>query len=455
MTPHWGIDIDDQVCFTKLYRKMMRTVLFLIFALSMGMEVHGQQLVGGGEANPHLKTNQKSLAQFLDMRFGMFIHWGPVSLRGTEIGWSRGREVPFEEYDHLYEEFNPALFDAAEWVRDLKNAGMKYIIFVSKHHDGFVMWDSETTDYNIMSTPFKRDILMEISKECERQGVLFGTYYSVCDWRHPDYPVEHKRGARENADMEAYIVYMKAQLRELVEKYKTRILWFDGEWEKPWTHEMGQDLYRYLREMDDELLINNRVDKGRAGMEGVSKSPRFAGDFATPEQKIGAFDTKTPWESCITICKQWAWKPNDQLKSEEECIHTLIRTVGGDGNLLLNIGPMLDGRFEKRQKDRLAEIGDWLEIYGETIYETRGGPIEPDHWGVSTSKGNKIYLHVLDEEVEDLIIEDFDYDLISAKMFHSEDELTYTLKDNKLSLQVPADPKPVIDRIVVLETAQP
>ncbi len=426
-------------------------IILVLLAASIGAK--SQQLVGGGEANPHLMTNQRSLQRFLDLRFGMFIHWGPVSLRGTEIGWSRGREVPFDEYDALYKEFNPTLFDAAEWIGDLKNAGMKYIIFVTKHHDGFVMWDSETTDYDIMSTAFNRDILMEISLECEKQGILFGTYYSLCDWRHPDYPYEQNRGERSNADMQKYIGYMKAQLRELVEKYHTRILWFDGEWEKPWTHDLGMELYRYLREMDDELLINNRVDKGRNGMEGISKSPRFAGDFATPEQKIGAYDTLTPWESCITICNQWAWKPNDKLKSEEECIQTLIRTVGGDGNLLLNIGPMLDGRFEQRQKDRLAGIGSWLESYGESIYGARGGPVAPAKWGVSTRKGNKVYLHVLDAGATELEIDGFERRVISAGMYGTAEAVECHQKEDRLVIALPnTDDKP-IDRVVVLETS--
>jgi len=424
---------------------------FLFFLLLLlNNHAGAQNLTGGGEANPQLLTNQKSLLKWQELRYGMFIHWGPVSLQGTEIGWSRGREVPFDEYDQLYKEFNPEKFDAREWVSLIKKSGMKYLIMVSKHHDGFVMWDSRTTDYDIMSTPYGKDVLENLSKECKKQGILFGTYYSICDWRHPDYPVEHNRtGQKKNAGMERYIAYMKAQLKELVEKYQTRILWFDGEWEDPWTHEMGMDLYRYVRSLDDEILINNRVDKGRRGMEGLSESNRFAGDFATPEQQVGRFDTLTPWESCITICTQWAWKPEDVLKTKEECIQTLLKTVGGDGNLLLNIGPKPDGTIESRQKDRLLEIGEWLFQYGETIYGNRGGPIPPQQWGVTTEKKGKVYVHLLENESQ-IRIQNFPYEVLSAQLFEKQRKIEYKLENKELFLLIQEMPDKPIDTIVEL-----
>ena len=408
----------------------------------------GQSLQGGGEANPKLKTHQKSLEEWRALRFGMFIHWGPVSLMGTEIGWSRGSQVPFDVYDQLYKEFNPVHFDAGEWICLLKSSGMKYLIFVSKHHDGFVMWDTKTTDYNIMSTPFKRDILKEISEECKKQGILFGTYYSIADWRHPDYPLEHNReGRKENADMNAYIEYMKVQLKELVQQYHTKILWFDGEWEEPWTHEMGMDLYKFVRELDDEILINNRVDKGRQGMEGISISDRFAGDFATPEQQVGRFDTKTPWESCITICTQWSWKPDDSLKSKEECIQTLIKTVSGDGNLLLNVGPKPDGTIEKRQADRLREIGLWLKDHGHTVYQTRGGPMPPLQWGGFTQSADEIFIHVL-EERNQIVLNSIDLTPESISIIGDDKALRFREKGNHARIYLPPGSFDGIDLIL-------
>ena len=174
--------------------------------------------------------------------------------------------------------------------------------------------------------------------------------------------------------MDRYRIYLKNQIRELVDGYHSRLLWFDGQWEKSWTHADGMDLYAYARSLNDSLLINNRVDKGLGGPPRPGDVETYAGDFGTPEQEIGALDNVHPWESCITIGTQWSWKPNDSLKTVKECIQILAKTAGGGGNLLLNISPMPDGRFEQRQIDRLAGIGDWLGRYGESIYGTRGGP---------------------------------------------------------------------------------
>ncbi len=343
------------------------------------------------------KTNEKLLKEFQDMKFGMFVHWGPVSLKGTEIGWSRGKEVPADEYDNLYREFNPVNFDADEWIKILKAAGMKYFIITSRHHDGFSLWPTGYSDYNIMNTPYSRDVLMEMKEACDKHGILFGTYYSISDWKHPLYPLGSLGGTtkKETGDMERFVPLIKEQTKELVEKYQSRIMWFDGEWEEPWTHEMGLDLYDYLKELDENILINNRVDKGRKGMEGITISDEFAGDFATPEQRVGNYNIEQPWESCITLCTQWSWKPDDTMKSTEECLFTLLKTVGGGGNLLLNVGPMPDGRIEPRQAERLKEMGNWLKKYGESVYGTAGGPYKPTDWLASTRKGSSIYIHLL------------------------------------------------------------
>lgn len=429
----------------------MKYILFLLIVLSSVGSA--QTLSGGGEANPNLGTHPDALRRWQHLRFGMFIHWGPVSLRGTEIGWSRGREVPIAEYDQLYTEFNPVLFNADEWVTTAKSAGMKYIILVTKHHDGFALWDSDHTDYDIMAGPFKRDIVWEISRACKRHDILFGTYYSILDWYHPDYPIElqdGKRAGKPDANMQKYIPILKGQVRELVEQYDTQILWFDGEWEDPWTHEMGMDLYAWARGFYNELLINNRVDKGREGMDGVSKGAQFAGDFETPEQRVGAYNPETPWESCITIAKQWAWKPNDQLKSAEECIRTLVQTAGGDGNLLLNVSPMLDGRLEQRQIDVLTEVGDWLQLYGESNYGTRGGPIPPQEWGVTTYKGDKVFVHVLYPQPE-ILLPGFSEPITSARMSESGESLSFSMTEAGLALTLPDTAPDVVDRIIVLQ----
>lgn len=336
-----------------------------------------------------------------EARFGLFIHWGPVSLKGTEIGWSRGAQVPADEYDRLYQQFNPTNFNADAWVRVAKEAGMKYLVITSRHHDGFSLWDTRQTDYNIMRSPFQRDVLRELSQACRRHGIKFCTYYSLCDWWHPDYPLGSPGGRTEkpNPNMDRYVDFMKKQLAELIVNYgPLGILWFDGEWEKPWTAERGEDMYRYLRAMQPSLIVNNRVAKGRAGLAGVSPKDVFAGDYDTPEQTIGKYQDQRPWETCMTICQQWAWKPNDNMKSLKQCLQTLVLCAGGDGNLLFNVGPMPDGRIEPRQVERLREMGAWLKKHGESIYGTRGGPYLPSSDLASTRRDKSVYLHVFNWE---------------------------------------------------------
>ena len=361
-------------------------------------------MTGGGEANPQLRTNAAALKNWQEMRFGMFVHWGPVSLKGTEIGWSRGREVPIPEYDSLYLKFNPVLFNADEWIGLAKEAGMKYFVITSKHHDGFSIWPSKHTDYDIGNTSFKRDVLKELEVACQKQGILFGTYHSILDWKHPHYTTRYRDPRPvEGSDMKIYKEFLFNQVKELVMDYHTNILWFDGQWEPSWTHQDGMELYKYIRDMREDILINNRVDKGFKSMAGMTNSiAKFAGDFGTPEQRIGSFDKENPWESCITVGEQWAWKPNDKLKSPQELIQTLIRTVAGDGNLLLNVGPMPDGRIEPRQVDLLKAVGAWLKVNGEAVYGTRGGPFMPGDHLASTHKGQFIYLFVLNPSLREI-----------------------------------------------------
>lgn len=398
------------------------------------------------------QTIKQPIKEFQDMKFGMFIHWGPVTLRGTEIGWSRGHQVAMEDYDNLYKEFNPVLFDADRWVKTLKDAGMKYLVFTTRHHDGFSMWDTKLSDYNIMNSPYQKDVLMELKNACDKYGIMFGTYYSICDWRHPNYPLSRIKGVdKPEADMEKFYAFIKGQTKELIEKYDTKILWFDGEWEKPWTHEYGQDFYQYLKDLNKNVLINNRVDKGRKGMEGITVSNEFAGDFDTPEQRIGTFNIETPWESCITICNQWAWKPNDKMKSLDQCLQTLLKTVGGGGNLLFNVGPMMDGRMEQRQIDRLKEMGDWLKKYGESVYGTTGGPYNPTDWISSTRKGNKIYLHLFNLEKEEFKIPAPRNAKVVKCSIMNGSQLQFSENKKGLTIQIPNDKKQEIVTTIILD----
>ena len=326
-------------------------------------------------ARPEAVENWRSL------RFGMFIHWGPVSLSGREIGWSRGRQTPVEEYDSLYKRFNPARFNADEWVAAAKDAGMKYIVLTTKHHDGFCLWNTRHTDYSIMNTPFGRDVVKELSEACRRGGIRFGAYYSTCDWYHPDFPLASPGGRkqRERHDLDAYTDYMKSQIHELLVNYGPLIcMWHDVP--QKFDARRGAGVVNLERAIQPDILVNNRTG--------------HRGDFSTPEQRIGGFNMQRPWETCMTICRQWAWKPNDRMKSLAVCVQSLLRTVGGDGNFLFNVGPQPDGLIEPRQVKRLKEMGEWISRHSEAIYGTRGGPWKPTTLISSTRKGDKIYLAV-------------------------------------------------------------
>jgi len=444
----------------------MKRPAILFFCLFCLIQLQAQYS-GGGEANPELKTNEVALEKFRDMRFGMFIHWGPVSLRGEEISWSRGREIPISEYDQLYKEFNPELFNAEEWVKVAKAAGMKYIIITSRHHDGFSLWDSQFTDYDMASTPYRKGILKDLAEACKKEGIEFGTYYSICDWYRSDYPVEYpasdysfrkekEMDAATQKQMDQYITFMKNQLRELIEDYSTFLIWFDGEWEWAWTHEMGMDMYASLRGLKDDLLINNRVDKGREGMEDKTRDPSFAGDFATPEQSIGAFDRDYAWETCMTIGKQWAWKPDEKLKSGKECIHTLLRTLGGDGNLLFNVGPMPDGRIEERQVDRLKEMGQWISLNQEAVYGTRGGPYLPAKNLVSTYKENKIYLYLLESPGKKLMLPPEEgFKILNVSFLKDDSSVPMERVKDGILLTLPASLPDKMATVLVLELDRP
>lgn len=377
--------------------KKFRLLLLIFFITPVFLIAQSTTEVAGS-----IKKNKKIMDRFMDLRFGMFIHWGPVTLRGTEIGWSRGSTVPVAEYDNLYKEFDPVLFNADAWVKTAKDAGMKYLTITAKHHDGFCLWPSKYTNYTISNTPFKKDVVGALANACKKEGLKFCIYYSVLDWHQPDYPL-HLPGDTESdpkADMRKYIIYMKNQLKELITNYHPYMLWFDGNWEKPWTQEMAVDMYNYIKKLDPDVIINNRL--GKTNHESLTEES--VGDYATPEQKIGKLNMDYPWESCITICNQWAWKPNDKMKSLRQCIQTLASTSGGNGNLLLNVGPMMDGRIEARQVQRLKEIGEWLKTYGDAIYHTEGGPFKPDSIFASTRKNNKIYLHLFQLQNRELII---------------------------------------------------
>ncbi len=403
---------------------MKRLLLVLVIAGVVGGDFRLRAAARNQDKTQGVQESQSErdarMAWWRDARFGMFIHWGLYAVPAGDYNGKRTKEIgewimswaniPRAQYEQFAPRFDPEKFDAAEWVRTAKDAGMKYIVITSKHHDGFSMFDSAVTRYDIVdATPFKKDPMRALADECKRQGLKFAFYYSIMDWHHPsqyvDAPDKDPTAGNGQTKMREgkkpeYVEYMKAQLKELVTKYDPAVLWFDGEWVDWWTEEDGQDLYNYVRSLKPGILINNRVGKGRKGMEGLNKSDRvYAGDFGTPEQQIPASGLPgVDWESCMTMNDTWGFKSyDDNWKSSERLIRNLVDIVSKGGNYLLNVGPTAEGLIPAPSVERLGAIGQWMKVNSEAIYGTTASPFTTQlTWGRATRKGNTVYLHVFE-----------------------------------------------------------
>jgi len=387
------------------------------------------------------------MAWWREARFGMFIHYGPVSLTGKEISWSRANSnpkcpnkgpTPVEVYDNLYKEFNPTNYNAADWTDVAKAAGMKYVVLTAKHCDGFLLWDSKVDAYNIMATPFQRDLCAELARTVRADGLKLGWYFSPMDWRDPDFRTER------NA---AFITRMQGQLSELLHNYgRMDVIWFDYDGREAVYDQAGT--YVLVKKAQPQIIINNRLDLSTGNKNTELLSP-FA-DYYTPEQRIGSYDDQRPWETCMTLGRQWSWRPDDNIKSAAEVISILARTVGGDGNLLLNVGPMPDGRIAPRQVEVLKQVGAWLTRNRDSIYGTRGGPWKPSRAIASTRKGKAVFIHLLRAEDGRFELPDLSRKVLSASLMNG-GPVKFTQGVGKLRLtfdQAAIDP---LDTVIRLE----
>jgi len=403
-------------------------------------------LTGAAEPRPWdmLTAKPEVVEAWQDMRFGMFNCWGPVSLTGLEIGWSRGAPrggefrvcqgqgpTPVEVYDNLYKKWKPDHFDARQWVQIGKDAGMRYMIFLVKHHDGFCLFDSKLTDYKSTGpeSAWKVDVMKQVADACHEGGLKLIVYYSQPDWHHPDYRTRHH---------DRYIKYLHGQVRELLTNYgRIDGFWFDlGGSPKDWE---TVKLIKMMRTLQPWLIINNRCG--------------LPGDFDTPEQRLGAFRLDRPWETCMTLGTQWSWKPNDKIKSLKECIDVLVTCAGRNGNLALNTGPMPDGRIEPRQAERFREIGAWLKQYGQSIYATRGGPF----WGpgcLTTRKDKTVYVHVLKWYTDDLVLPAIPRKIVSHEVLTGGTATVRQAADG-VEISVPPEHRQTLDTIIILHLDGP
>lgn len=408
------------------------------------------------------KENLDNREWFQDAKFGLFIHWGVYSTMagGGDMGiaeWIMHRkEMTIEQYEQLPDFFNPIGFDPAEWVKLVKEAGMKYITITTKHHDGFAMYDSEISDYNIVdATPYGKDIIGMLKEECDRQGVKLFFYYSQLDWHHPDYFPRGNTGTHsgrpEKGNWDNYIDYMNTQLSELLTNYgEVGGIWFDGMWDKwdaPWQLEKT---YSIIHAHQPATLIGSNHHKMPFPGEDFQM---FEKDL--PGQNTIGFNqtdiSDLPLEMCETMNGSWGYNIKDQeFKSTGFLIHLLIKAAGKNANMLLNTGPMPNGKIQPANVATLKEMGEWMKKYGETIYGTRGGPVEGD-WGTTTVKEGTIFIHVMDETVSELEIPLQGQKIRGVTQFDTGEKVSYKRKGDAVVITVPEHEK-MVDYILVLTT---
>ena len=336
------------------------------------------------------------MAWWRDARFGMFIHWGIYAVPAQGEWYMTTAKVPRATYEKFADPFDPKHFDADRIASVAHDAGQKYLVITAKHHDGFCMFATKTTKYNVVdATPWHTDPLALLAPACARHDVKFCCYYSIMDWHspdqvpaktepadHPTYNPTHFASAAAKAD---YVAYMKAQLKELITQYHPGVIWFDGQWMHGWTAADGRDLLAYLYQLDPQLIVDDRT--GGAG-----------GDYGTPEQHIPADGLGYDWETCMTVNDNWGFAADDHsFKPADKLLRNLIDIASKGGNYLLNVGPTPDGEIPQPEVDRLLAMGTWLKANGAAVYGTTAGPFKTQlPWGRATRHGHTLYLSVFD-----------------------------------------------------------
>ena len=350
------------------------------------------------------EENLKSRQEFRDARFGIFLHWGLYAMLATGEWTMTNNNLNYKEYAKLAGGFYPSRFNAAEWVAAIKASGAKYICFTSRHHEGFSMFHTQYSDYNVVdATPFKRDILKELADECHKQGIRLHLYYSHLDWYREDYPWGRTGRGTGRPDAKGnwptYYQFMNNQLTELLTNYgPIGAIWFDGWWDQDLNPDFDWQLpgqYELIHKLQPACLVGNNHHQVPFEGEDIQL---FERDLPG-ENKAGLSGqdvSSLPLETCETMNGMWGYKITDQnYKSVKTLIHYLVKAAGKDANLLMNIGPQPDGCLPEVAVQRLKEVGEWMQTYGETIYGTRGGCITPHDWGVTTQKGNRLFVHIL------------------------------------------------------------
>ena len=403
-------------------------------------------------------ANLAARRAFQDARFGLFIHWGVYSVMADGEWVMQNRRIAARDYEKLAGLFNPTEFDPAEWVALAKAAGMKYITITSKHHDGFAMFDSKVSDYDVVDrTPYHKDVLKMLADECHRQGLKLFFYHSELDWHHPDYYPRGRTGGDagrpDHGDWNRYLDYMDGQLRELLTQYgEIGGIWFDGWWDKPEADWRLERTYRLIHELQPAALIgNNHHHRPFPGEDFQMFEKDLPGQSTAEfnrESEVGAL----PLETCETMNDSWGFNVMDhRYKSTRELVHYLARAAGHDANFLLNVGPMPNGKIQPEFVERLREVGEWMAANGASIYGTRGGPVAPRAWGVTTSRGDTVYVHVLDWPDPVLELPALPRPVRAARLLAGGRPVTIEPTASGLALRLPDGARDPYDTVLVLD----
>ena len=413
--------------------------------------------------------NLAARVSFQEDKFGMFVHWGVYSLLGDGEWVMHNQNIAIDEYEKLPTFFNPIDFDPKEWVALVKEAGMNYITITSRHHDGFSMFDSKVTEYDIVdATPYGKDVLKELADECRKQGVKLFFYYSLLDWNRDDYFPRGRTGngipGRGVGEWENYIVFMKAQLKELLTNYgDIGGIWFDGHWDqKEWDGKTFgalkvdwhyDEIYKMIHDLQPQALIGNNhhigvIDGEDFQMFEKDLPGKNTTGWGTAANQIGS----VPLEVCETINGSWGFNLQDRKhKSDKELIHYLIKAAGYGSNMLLNVGPMPNGKIQPEHQASLRAMGAWLKQNGTTIYGTRKGPMAPNDDFVSTQKGKTVYLHLLNPELNVIHIDEVPVKIKSISDLKSKKNLSFRNDKFGLVIDVSSLSKDPIDTVIQIE----
>ncbi|MBC8005326.1 MAG: alpha-L-fucosidase [Verrucomicrobia bacterium] len=425
-------------------------------------------LVGSIMAQTNYQPSEKNLQNrewFQDAKFGLFIHWGMYCqlAGGGDQGiaeWIMNqKKIPVAQYEKIPQFFNPIAFNPAEWVGMVKKAGMKYITITSKHHEGFAMYDSKVSDYNVVKkTPYAKDIIKMLKDECDKQGIKLFFYYSQLDWHHPDYyPTgttgKDFTGRPEGGNWNKYIDYMNTQLTELLTNYgEIGGIWFDGMWDKPDAPWRLDETYALIHKLQPGTMVGSNHHKFPFPGEDFQMYERdLPGENSMGFNHTGAM-SELPLEMCETMNGSWGFNLADtNYKSTKQLIQTMVKAAGYGANFLLNTGPMPNGKIQPENVDTLMVMGQWLQKYGETIYGTRKGPVNPSKWGASTQKGSKVWIHVLDNNAESLTIGKLPKKIKSAVFFDDQSKVSFKETAEGIVLNIPQGKRNSVDTIIQLE----